>query len=114
MSSDDAWSTRQGLFTELPRRWILGTLPCQVSTKFGSQPTNAAQQRRRPSPPRTQDEQDPRQTPRDGWRVGHLGPSVLKRGEAGLQRLALHYIDVPLDDVLWSRSASLKCGAHIS
>src|SRR5215203_3324956 len=52
--------------------------------------------------------------PRDGRRVGCLGPIVLKRSEAGLQRLPRHYIDVPLDDVLWSRTASLKCGAHIS
>src|SRR5918995_618484 len=52
--------------------------------------------------------------PRDSRCVVRLGPSVLKRGEAGLQRLALHYIDVPLDDVLWSRTASLKCRAHIS
>src|SRR5215204_807326 len=52
--------------------------------------------------------------PRDGWRAGRLGPSVLKRGEGGLQRLALHYIDVPLDDVLWSRTASLKCDAQVS
>src|SRR5829696_4150353 len=52
--------------------------------------------------------------PRDGRRVGRLGPSSLKRSEAGLQRLPLDYIDVPLDDVLWSGTASLKCGAHIS
>src|SRR5215204_1988044 len=51
---------------------------------------------------------------RDGRRVGRLGPSVLKRGEAGLKRLALYYIEVPLDDVLWSGTASLKCRAHVS
>src|SRR5215204_3463040 len=50
---------------------------------------------------------------RDGRRVGRLGPSVLKRGEALLQRLPLDYIDVPLDDVLWSRTASRQCRAQV-
>ena len=52
--------------------------------------------------------------PRDGWRVGRLGPSVLKGSEAGLQRLPLDYIDVPLDDMLRSGTSSLKCGAQVN
>ena len=46
--------------------------------------------------------------PRDSRRVGRLGPSVLERGKASLQRLPLDYIDVPLDDVLGPRAPGLE------
>jgi hypothetical protein len=47
-------------------------------------------------------------------RLGVLGASVLKGSEGGLQRLLLDYIDVPLDDMLRSRTASRQCGAQVS
>src|SRR5215207_5171068 len=52
--------------------------------------------------------------PRDSRWVGCLGPSVLKRGKTRLQRLPLDHVDVPLDDVLWSRTASRKRRAQVS
>jgi hypothetical protein len=52
--------------------------------------------------------------PRDGWRVGRLGPSVLKGSEAGLQRLPLDYVDVQLDDVLGIRTARGQRHAQVS
>ena len=52
--------------------------------------------------------------PRDSRRVGRLGPSVLERSKAGLQRLALNYIDVPLDDVLGSRTSRRQRRAQVS
>src|SRR5215203_5378538 len=52
----------RGPFTRVRGRGFLRSSPYQISTKFGSQPTGAPQ-RRRLSPPRSPDEQDPRQTP---------------------------------------------------
>ena len=46
--------------------------------------------------------------------LGVLGPSVLNGSEGGLQRLPLEYIDVPLDDLLRSRTANLKCSAQVN
>jgi hypothetical protein len=50
------------LFTRVRGRRVLRSSPYQISTKFALQPTGAPQ-RRHPSPPRSPDEQDPRQTP---------------------------------------------------
>src|ERR671914_339974 len=52
--------------------------------------------------------------PRNSRRVGHLGPSVLEGGKGGLQWLPLDYIDVPLDDVLGSRTARRQRRAHVT
>src|SRR5215211_3065211 len=54
----------EGKFSEveLPLLRILRPSSSRISTKSGSQPTGAPQ-RRRLSPPRSRDEQDPRQTP---------------------------------------------------
>src|SRR5215207_11737283 len=46
--------------------------------------------------------------------LGVLGPSVLKGSEGGLQRLPLDYIDVPLDGMLRSRTASRQFSAQVN
>src|SRR5215207_2697840 len=95
-----------GLFTRVRGRGTLGSSAPGLLLRHDSDGVYLHQEVRMR---KTRDEH-----PRDSRCVGRLGPGVLKRGEAGLQRLSLDYIDVPLDDVLGSRTASLKRRAQVS